>query len=153
MTISHNTLNEANASHPPMPPQSRHSLSSNIITADEVQSTLKSLSIGKATGPDSISNRLLKEFAVPLSEPLADFFNFSIRSGKVPKLWKEVNSSPICKKDDPSIVSNYRPISLLNTLGKVLEKIVHKHVFNFCRDNSIISTLQSGFVSGDSTVN
>ena len=51
------------------------------------------------------------------------------------------------------MVSNYRPISLLKTLGKVLEKIVHKHVFNFCRDNSIISTLQSGFVPGDSTVN
>ena len=118
-----------------------------------VQSTLKSLSIGKAIGPDSISNRLLKELAVPLSEPLADLFNFSIRSGKDPKLWKEANISPIYKKDDPSIVSNYIPISLLNTLGKVLEKIVHKHVFNFCRDKSIISTLQSGFVPGDSTVN
>ena len=116
------TLNEANASLPHMPPQSRHSLSSIIITADEVQSTLISLSIGKATGPDSISNRLLKELAVPLSEPLADLFNFSIRSGKVPKLWKEANISPIYKKDDPSIVSNYRPNSLLNTLGKALEK-------------------------------
>ena len=135
-----------------MPPQRRHSLSSIIITADEVQSILKSLSIGKATGPDSISNCLLKELAVPLSEPLADLFNFSIRSGKIPQLWKEANISPICKKDDPSIVSNYRSISLLNTLGKVLEKNVHKHVFSFFRDNSIISTLQSGFVPGDSTV-
>ena len=43
------------------------------------------------------------------------------------------------KKDDPSDVSNYRPISLLNTLGKVLEKIVHKHVFNFFRDHNIIT--------------
>ena len=65
---------------------------------------------------------LLKELAVPISEPLADLFNFSIRSGKVPKLWEEDKISPIYKKDDPSIVSNYRPISLLNTFGKVLEK-------------------------------
>ena len=124
-----------------MPPQSRHSLSSIIIIADEIHSALKSLSIGKATGPDSISNRLLKELAVPLSEPLADLLNFSIRSGKIPKLWKEANISPIYKEDDPSIVSYYRSISLLNTLGKVLEKNVHKYVFNFCRDKSIISTL------------
>ena len=50
-------------------------------------------------------------------------------------------------------VSNYRPISLLNTIGKVFEKIVHKHVFNFFRDNNILTSLQSGFVPGDSTVN
>ena len=71
--IQQTTLNEANAS---LPPQSRHSLSSIIITADEVQSTLKSLSVGKATGPDSISNHLLKELAVSLSEPRVDLFNF-----------------------------------------------------------------------------
>ena len=52
-----------------------------------------------------------------------------------------------------SVVSNYRPISLLSTVGRVLEKIVHKHLFNFLRDNNILTTLQSGFVPGDSTVN
>ena len=57
------------------------------------------------------------------------------------------------KKNDPTDVSNYRPISLLNTLGKVLEKIVHKHVYNFSNDHHIITTLQSVFMSGDSTVN
>ena len=126
-----------------------HSLSSIAITPDEVQSVLQSLNIGKA----AISNRLLKELAIPLSEPLCDLFNFSLQSGQVPSTWKEANVSPVHKKDDPSIISNYRPISLLNTVGKVMEKIVHKHVFNFCRDNSILTALQSGFVSGDSTVN
>ena len=38
--------------------------------------------------------------------------------------------TPIFKKDDPSEVSNYKPISLLNTIGKVFEKLVHKHVYN-----------------------
>ena len=50
-------------------------------------------------------------------------------------------------------MSNCRPISLLSSVGKVLEKIVHKHVFNFFQENHIITTLQSGFVPGDSTVN
>ena len=61
--------------------------------------------------------------------------------------------TPIFKKDDPAEISNYRPISLLSTVGKVLEKIVHKHIFNFFLANHAITTLQSGFVPGDSTVN
>ena len=104
-------------------------------------------------GPDSVSNRLLKELAVPLSLPLCNLFNFSLQTGQVPSSWKEANVTPIHKKDDPSEVSNYRPISLLNTIGKALEKIVHKHLFNFFRDNNTLTSLQSGFVPGDSTVN
>ena len=59
----------------------------------------------------------------------------------------------IFKKNDPSEVSNYRPISLLSTIEKVFEKIIHKHVFNFFNQNNIISSFQSGFVPNDSTVN
>ena len=61
--------------------------------------------------------------------------------------------SPLYKKDDPSLVCNYRPISLLSSIGKVMEKIVHKHMFNYFNDHSLITCLQSGFVPGDSTVN
>ena len=59
----------------------------------------------------------------------------------------------IHKKYDPSDISNYRPVSLLSTVGKVLEKIVHKHLFNFLNAHHVITTLQSGFIPGDSTVN
>ena len=68
-------------------------------------------------------------------------------------MWKEANVTLIFKKEDPSVVSNYRPISLLSAVGKVLEKIVHKHLFNFVRDHELLSALQSGFIPGDSTVN
>ena len=61
--------------------------------------------------------------------------------------------SPLYKKDDLSLVCNYRPISLLSSIGKVMEKIIHKHMFNYFNDHSIITCLQSGFVPGDSTVN
>ena len=66
-------------------------------------------------------------------------------------IWKEANVSPIHKKNDPSDVSNYRPISLLSTVSKVFE-MVHKYLFNFFRDNNVITAFQSGFVPGDSTV-
>ena len=71
-----------------------------------------------------------------------------------PDIWKEANVSPTTpQKDDPFLVSNYRPISLLSDLGKVMDKIVHKHMLNFFIDCHAITCLQSGFVPGDSTVN
>ena len=60
--------------------------------------------------------------------------------------------SPLFKKDDTSLVSNYRPISLLNTIGNVMGKIIHKHI-SFFNEYNVILCLQSGFVLGDSTVN
>ncbi|MEW8247643.1 MAG: reverse transcriptase family protein, partial [Candidatus Thiodiazotropha endolucinida] len=119
----------------------------------EVQLMLETLKTGKASGPDTINNYILKNCAHELSPPLAELFNASLRSATVPILWKEANVTPVYKKDDPSDCRNYRPISLLSTVGKVLEKIVHKHVFNFLNANNLISSLQSGFVPGDSTVN
>ena len=80
-------------------------------------------------------------------------FNLSLSLSKVPKAWKEANVTPVFKKDDSTDCKNYRPISLLSTLGKVMEKIVHKHVFNFFSANNVITSLQSGFVPGDSTAN
>ena len=70
-----------------------------------------------------------------------------------PNIWKEANVSPIYKKDDPSLVSNYRPISLLSTVGKVMEKVIHKHMFNFLKEHEVLTRLQSEFVPGDSTAN
>ena len=80
-------------------PETKHlppfKLDSITTTPDEVESILKSLPLGKATGPDLINNRLLKELARPLSFPLCDLFNFSLSHGLVPKVWKQANVSPI----------------------------------------------------------
>ena len=102
---------------------SNNNLNSISTSPPEVESVLKSLQLGKATGPDVINNRILKELATPLSFPLSDLFNFSLAIGKVPLMWKEANVTPIFKKEDPSVVSNYRSISLLSAVGKVLEKL------------------------------
>ena len=146
-------LDESNTSLPPLSDLPPFKFDSISVSSDEVTSVLTSLNIGKASGPDSINNRLLKELAQPLTLPLKDLFNYSLAIGKVPSIWKQANVSPIYKKDEPSVVSNYRPISLLSTVGKILERIVHKHIFNFFQEHHIITTLQSGFVPGDSTVN
>ena len=92
------------------------------VTPEEVKSVLQTLKLGMSSGPDNINNRILKELAIPLSKPLSDLFNCSLINRQCPDVWKEANVSPLYKKDDPSLVSNYRPISLLNTIGKVMEK-------------------------------
>ena len=128
-------------------------LSSITVQKEEVCIILKSLATGKACGPDQISNRVLKEVAEAISEPLADLFNTSFLLSSVPDIWKRANLSPIHKKDDKTLVENHRPISLLSPIGKTQEKIVHKHVHNFLLENHVITPFQSGFIPGDSTVN
>ncbi|MCW4249933.1 MAG: reverse transcriptase family protein [Candidatus Thiodiazotropha endolucinida] len=55
------------------------------------------------------------------------------------------------KKDDKSLPSNYRPISLLDPVGKVMERCVHKHLYNYICKNQLLTPFQSGFIPGDST--
>ena len=84
---------------------------------------------------------------------MCSLFNHSLHTGCVPISYKEANVTPVPKKGDLSIVSNYRPISLLNSEGKVFERLVFKHLYNHLHRHNLISSLQSGFMPGDSTVN
>ena len=61
--------------------------------------------------------------------------------------------TPVQKKGDLSLVSNYRPISLLNSVAKLFVKLVFKYLYNHLQENKMLSSLQSGFIPGDSTVN
>ena len=83
---------------------------------------------------------------------LTDLLNTSLMQCTVPDIWKRANVSPVHKKDDKGSVDNYRPISLLSSVGKTMEKLVHKHVRNYLLEKSIITSFQSGFTAGDSSV-
>ena len=88
-----------------------------------------------------------------LSPVLCMFFNTSLRLGEVPGAFKEAHVTPVPKGGDVTLVSNYRPISLLSNLDKVLERLVFKHLHNHFVSNTILTPFQSGFTSGDSTIN
>ena len=90
-------LGDSNASLPSFNQILPYKLESISISAFKVEDILKTLKTGKAAGPDSIDNKLLKELARPLSAPLTDLFNFSLSRGKVPSLWKQVNVTPVFK--------------------------------------------------------
>ena len=67
------------------------------LSPSEVETCLKSLKTGKAAGPDTINNRILKELSIPLSSPLCDLFNYSLTTGQFPEAWKQANITPIHK--------------------------------------------------------
>ena len=121
------------------------------LTFLEVNQVPLNLNIYKICGQNLLSPRLLKEEANVLAEPLSILFNRSLETCYFPVIWKDANVSPIYKKDDKTLPSNYRPISLLISVGKAMEQCVHKHLYNCVISNNLITPLQSGFKHGDST--
>ena len=105
---SHTNLNEQNAVIPDLPAATVITpLNSIILSPLEVESVLKSLPIAKASGPDGLSNRVLRELSKELSVPYCSLFNQSLRAGTVPSSYKEANVCPVPKAGDLSQVSNY----------------------------------------------
>ena len=86
-----------------------------------------------------------------MEEPLSMLFSRSLEQCYFLVTWKDANVSPIYKKDEKSLPSNYRPISLLSSLSKAMERCVHKHLYNYVIDDDLITPLLSGFKQGDST--
>ena len=100
-------------------------------------------------GPDSISARMLRETAEHISPSLTKNFKLSIKTRSFLSLWKKSNIVPIPKAKDNH---NYRPISLLSILGKVLENHVHHIIAKHVSTNPQFANVQWGFQSGKSTV-
>ncbi|XP_053394930.1 uncharacterized protein LOC128555668 [Mercenaria mercenaria] len=118
---SQTLLDDNNKTLPHMQTNTNHpQLNTIIITEEEVTETLKSLTVGKAAGPDNVNNRILKELSQELARPLCHLFNISISTGQMPSKWKLAHVCAVFKKNDPQLVSNYRPISLLSTISKVV---------------------------------
>ncbi|CAB4023750.1 Hypothetical predicted protein, partial [Paramuricea clavata] len=92
------------------------------LTPEEVYHVLAALDENKATGPDKIPAKLLKNCASSIYLSLCDLFNKSLSLGKLPNEWKLSNIVPIPKKGPAEEVSNYRPISLFSLVSKVFER-------------------------------
>ena len=70
-------------------------LNSTILKTDEVKSVLKILPVGKATGPNGLSNRIIRELSQELSTPYCSFFNQSLCTGLLPSSYKEAEVCPV----------------------------------------------------------
>ena len=102
---------------------------------------------------DCIPPRLLKEVLGTVGPSVLSIINCCLTTGCVPAAFKHAVVKPLLKKKnvDPSILSNFRPISQLPFLSKVLEKVVHTQLQSFLISHNIHETLQSGFKPAHST--
>lgn len=127
-----------------------------IVTVDEsdVLKYLRKANPNKSSGPDVISNHILKFCADSLYKPLTKLFNYSLRKGVYPSCWKISNICPVYKnKGEKNEKSNYRPIVLLSCMSKILEKIIYKSLNEYCVSNELLISENSGFKRNESTVN
>ena len=102
------------------------------------------LDITKACGPDETPARPLNECANEIAPNLCMMFNTSPKTACLSKEWKEANVTPVHKKDSKEPASNYRPISLLCLVNKVLERCVGKRLYYHVKKG--ITQLQHGFM-------
>ena len=137
---------------PGFSPETDASLSHIYATHENIFKIINNFNSKKAHVCDGIAVSILKLCATEVAHPLRIIFNKCITTGVSPDSWKYANVQPIHKKDNRQIINNYRPISLLPICGKVLEKIVFDKVYAFFNKNNLISSNQSGFRPGDSTI-
>ena len=94
------------------------------VSQSSVLQELKHIKVKKAQPPGDIPSRILKDFAVHISKPIANIFNTSISQGTWPKVWKKEVVTPVAKVFPPAIMKNLRSISGLPTLDKILERLI-----------------------------
>ena len=126
------------------------SLSSFLVSEDDVYRVLSSLDTTKAVGLDGIGPKVLRFCAPALSTVLHHLFNCSLSQHSIPAEWRIHCITPIYKSGDRSSVRNYRPISLLSCTSKVLERLVFDRCIEFLE--SALSSAQFGFLRNRSTL-
>ena len=115
------------------------------VTANGVEKLLRGLQIHKATGPEGISTRLLKELASELTPVFTVFYNASISQGTIPAEWKQADVVPIYKKGAKNRPENYWPVSLTAITCKMLEHVITSSIMKHLEVHNILTDAQHGF--------
>ena len=115
------------------------------VSENSILTILKSTQVSKAAGLDGLSGRFLKDGAKFLAKPISDLCNLSINSEKFPVSCRVAKLRPLYKKGSLTQSCNYRHISLLPLISKVIEKVIHDQASIFLNSKSLLHTHQSGF--------
>ena len=116
-----------------------------------VEKELKRLKKNKASGLDQLPPTILRDAATEISTPITFILNLSITTNTVPKIWKIARILPIHKSGDITLPENYRPISILPVLSKLLERSVHTQLLDFLEKNFLLNDWQFGYRQKRST--
>ena len=115
------------------------------ISQEYIEKFLKHIDVSKATGCDNIGPRLLKIAAPYIAESITYICNQSIKNSQFPEKWKEAKVTPLHKGGPKEDINNYRPISILPVISKLLEKHIHDSLIAFLTRYQLLHKNQSGF--------
>ena len=118
------------------------------VSSCNISTAINTLSTVKANGVDNVPVTMLKKSSAIVVPILASLFNLSIATGTFLDCLKQALVIPVHKKGDTCKISNYRPITLLSTVNKLFEKLIHSQLSMFLVDHMILSDKQHGFRSG-----
>ena len=122
-----------------------------LLTPKQTIDIMDKISSNKASGYDGLSVRVLKKIIPVFANPLCKLLNLSISTNSFPNHWKMAKVTPLYKGGAQNDINNYRPISVLPVLSKILEKHVASSLSKFVRKNNLLYELQSAFRRGHST--
>lgn len=133
------------------PPSTTSSFALIHTDPDEIITAIRSLKPHAATGWDGISSVVLKRYSNHLAPILSHIFNLCFEHGVFPSALKKAIIHPIFKSGDRSSPNNYRPIAVLPSLSKILERLINWRFLPYLENNNLISPNQFGFRRNIST--
>lgn len=122
-----------------------------LVEIEEVVHLIRQMSSNKATGADKIPTRLLKSCPMSFGVIITELINRSISTNTFPTQWKKAIVTPIPKSTQNDDLTNFRPISVLPVISKILERVISNQLVSHMLQNDLLSDSQSGFRSGHST--
>ena len=126
-------------------PENKHVITFHELTFEEFDSAYKALQRNKSLGVDDIKGSIILDVYNEIRAPLFEVFRHSLKDGIFPDRLKIARITPIFKSGDNSLISNYRPISVLPAFSKILERIMHNRLFSYFKDNKLLFSKQFGF--------
>ena len=118
---------------------------------NEISFIISSLDSHKSSGTNSIPVKILRLIKNDISQQLCDIFNTYLLTGQFPSVLKIVKIIPVNKKQSKVDYTNYRPISPLSNVEKIIGKLLYKRLSNFLGINNLMYSLQFGFRQKHST--
>ena len=121
------------------------------VSEAKVQLIIKNLKSKSSFGHHNISTKILLKLLPILCQRLTLIIHQSLRTGKFPDRLKIAKIIPVYKKEDPYLIKNYCPISILSSISKVFEKVFFEHIYSYLITNNYLCNNQYGFRKDHST--
>ena len=118
------------------------------LSDEEIKTPFFSLKDSKSPGFDEINYDIAKQNFKSLLVLLKYIFDLSLKSGIFPKKMKIARVTPVFKSGDTSLMTNYRPISVLPCFSKMLERIMYNSLYKYLTENNLLYSKQFVFQKG-----